>query len=108
MNLSLTGHHLEITPAMRDYVHSKLERVTNHFDQVIDVKVTLSVEKLQHKVEATMHVPGNDLHVTCTDENMYSAIDMLADKLDRQVLKHKEKQGDHHRSTGGLKHQPTE
>jgi putative sigma-54 modulation protein len=108
MNLSLTGHHLEVTPAMRDYVHSKLERVTNHFDQVIDVKVTLSVEKLQHKVEATMHVPGNDLHVTCTDENMYSAIDMLADKLDRQVLKHKEKQGDHHRSTGGLKHQPTE
>ena len=108
MNLSLTGHHLEITPALRDYVQSKLERVTNHFDHVIDVKVTLSVEKLQQKVEATLHVPGNDLHVACTDENMYSAIDMLADKLDRQVLKHKEKQNDHHRATGGLKHQATE
>ncbi len=108
MNLSLTGHHLEITPALRDYVQSKLERVTNHFDHVIDVKVTLSVEKLVHKVEATLHVPGNDLHVACSDENMYSAIDMLTDKLDRQVLKHKEKQGNHHRSGGGLKHQPTE
>lgn len=108
MNLSLTGHHLEITPALRDYVQSKLERVTNHFDHVIDVKVTLSVEKLVHKAEVTMHVPGHDLHVACSDENMYSAIDMLADKLDRQVLKHKEKQGDHHRATGGLKHQPTE
>ncbi len=108
MNLHLTGHHLEITPAMRDYVTSKLERVTNHFDQVIDVKVTLSVEKLKQKVEATLHVPGNDLHAECADDNMYSAIDLLADKLDRQVLRHKEKQGDHHRVNGGLKHQATE
>ncbi len=108
MNLHLTGHHLEITPAMRDYVQSKLERVTNHFDQVIDVKVTLSVEKLKQKVEATLHVPGNDLHAECADENMYSAIDLLADKLDRQVLKHKEKQGDHHRANGALKHQASE
>jgi len=108
MNLHLTGHHLEITPPLRDYVKSKLERVTNHFDQVIDVKVTLSVEKLKQKVEATMHVPGNDIHAECADENMYSAIDLLADKLDRQVLKHKEKQSDHHRSSGGVKHQTAE
>jgi putative sigma-54 modulation protein len=108
MNLHLTGHHLEITPALRDYVQSKLERVTNHFDQVIDVKVTLSVEKLKQKVEATLHVPGNDLHVECSDDNMYSAIDLLADKLDRQVLKHKEKQGDHHRANGAVKHQAAE
>lgn len=108
MNLHLTGHHLEITPPLRDYVKSKLERVTNHFDQVIDVKVTLSVEKLKQKVEATMHVPGNDIHAECADENMYSAIDLLADKLDRQVLKHKEKQSDHHRSSGGVKHQAAE
>jgi putative sigma-54 modulation protein len=106
MNLNLTGHHLEITPALRDYVKSKLDRVTSHFDHVIDVKVTLSVEKLKQKVEATLHVPGNDLHVECSDENMYSAIDMLADKLDRQVLKHKEKQSDHHQANGALKHQP--
>jgi ribosomal subunit interface protein len=105
MNLHLTGHHLEVTPALREYLQSKLERVTNHFDHVIDIKMTLSVEKLIHKVEATLHVPGNDLHVACTDENMYSAIDLLADKLDRQVLKHKEKQGDHHKANGALKHQ---
>ena len=108
MNLHLTGHHLEVTPALREYLQSKLERVTNHFDHVIDVKMTLSVEKLIHRVEATLHVPGNDLHVACTDENMYSAIDLLADKLDRQVLKHKEKQGDHHKASGALKHQASE
>ena len=105
MNLQLTGHHLEITPALREYVQSKLTRISNHFDHVIDVKVTMSVEKLAQKVEATLHVPGNDLHAACADENMYSAIDMLTDKLDRQVLKHKEKQGNHHKSNGGVKHQ---
>lgn len=108
MNLHLTGHHLEVTPALRDYIQSKLLRVTNHFDHVIDVKVTMSVEKLAQKVEATMHVPGNDIHAESSDENMYSAIDMLADKLDRQVLKHKEKHGDHHKANGAVKHQVAE
>lgn len=108
MNLQLTGHQLEITPALRDYVENKLMRVSGHFDHVIDVRVTLSVEKLVQKVEATLHVPGNDLHVACSDENMYSAIDMLTDKLDRKVLKHKEKLVDHHKSNGALKHQVTE
>lgn len=100
MNLHLTGHHLEITPALREYVHSKLERITNHFDHVIDVKVTLTVEKLVQKAEATIHVPGNDLHAECSNDDMYSAIDLLADKLDRQVLKVKEKFADHHRADG--------
>ncbi len=108
MNLQLTGHHLDVTPALREYIEGKLSRVSNHFDHVIDVKVTLSVEKLVQKVEATLRVPGNDLHVECSGENMYSAIDMLTDKLDRQVLKHKEKQGDHHKVNGALKHQATE
>jgi putative sigma-54 modulation protein len=108
MNLNLTGHHMEITPALRDYVSAKLERIGSHFDQVIDAKVTLSVEKLLQKVEVTLHVPGNDLHAECSDDNMYSAIDLLADKLNRQVLKHKEKQGDHHRANGALKHQTVE
>ncbi len=108
MNLQLTGHHLEVTTALRDYLHSKLARVSAHFDHVIDVKVTLSVVKLQQKVEATVHVPGNDLHAECTDENMYSAIDMLADKLDRQVVKHKEKQSNHHKTNGAVKHQTAE
>jgi len=104
MNLNLTGHHLEITPALRDYVQSKLERITNHFDNVIDVKVTLTVEKLIQKAEATIHVPGSDLHAECSNGDMYSAIDLLADKLDRQVLKFKEKVSDHHRSEGSVKH----
>lgn len=108
MNLNLTGHHLEITPAMREYIQSKLARVSNHFDHVIDVKVTMSVEKLVQKAEATIHVPGNDIHAESSDENMYSAIDTLADKLDRQVLKHKEKQSDHHKTNGAVKHQATE
>lgn len=108
MNLHLTGHHLEVTPALREYVQSKLERITNHFDHVIDVKVTLSVEKLVQKVEATIHVPGNDLHAESSGENMYSAIDLLADKLDRQVLKVKEKTVDHHRADGGVKRQLAE
>ena len=104
MNLQLTGLHLEITPAMRDYVTSKLARISSHFDHVIDVKVTMSVEKLAQKVEATLHVPGNDLHAACEDNNMYSAIDMLTDKLDRQVVKHKEKNADHHKTNGAVKH----
>jgi putative sigma-54 modulation protein len=108
MNLQLTGHHLEITPALRDYLKSKLTRISNHFDHVIDVKVTMSVEKLAQKVEATLHVPGNDLHAACADGNMYSAIDMLTDKLDRQVVKHKEKNGDHHKTNGAVKHQNVE
>ena len=105
MNLHITGHHLEITPALRDYIQSKLERITNHFDHVIDVKVTLSVEKVQQKAEATVHVPGNDIHAECSNDDMYSAIDLLADKLDRQVLKFKEKISDHHRADGGVKRQ---
>lgn len=105
MNLQLTGHHLEVTPALRDYVQSKLTKISNHFDHVIDVKVTMRVEKLAQKVEATLHVPGNDLHAESSDENMYSAIDMLTDKLDRQVVKHKEKTSDHHKVNGAVKHQ---
>jgi putative sigma-54 modulation protein len=108
MNLQFTGHHLEVTPALRDYVQSKLSRISNHFDHVIDVKITMRVEKLAQKVEATLHVPGNDLHAECADENMYSAIDLLADKLDRQVLRHKEKNADHHKTNGAVKHQASE
>ena len=108
MNLHLTGHHLEVTPALREYVQSKLARLSNHFDHVIDLKVTLSVEKLVQKAEATLHVPGNDLHAECGAESMYSAIDSLADKLDRQVLKHKEKVSSHNQADGGVKHQTVE
>ena len=91
MNLNLTGNHLPITPAIRDYVVAKLERVTRHFDHVIDVNVVLAVEKLRHKVEVNLHARGKDIHVEAVEADMYAAIDALADKLDRQVLKHKEK-----------------
>ena len=91
MNLNVTGHHLEITQPMRDYLGSKLERLTRHFDHVIDVNVILTVERLQRKVEATVHVRGRDLFAVSQDEDMYAAIDSLIDKLDRQIVKHKEK-----------------
>ena len=95
MNLHLNGHHLEITPAMRDYVTGKLDRITRHFDQVIDVNVTLSVEKLIQKAEASVHLSGKDIFVESHDGDMYAAIDTLVDKLDRQIIKHKEKNFEH-------------
>jgi putative sigma-54 modulation protein len=91
MNLTLTGHQLEVTPAIRAYVVGKLERITRHFDHVIDVAVVLSVDKLRHKAEANVHVRGKDLHAEAIEPDMYAAIDALADKLDRMVVKHKEK-----------------
>jgi putative sigma-54 modulation protein len=94
MNIQITGHHVEVTPAIRDYVHSKLERITRHFDHVIDINVILSVDKLRQKVEATVHVRGKDIFAESDDMNMYAAIDSLTDKLDRSVIKHKEKQQD--------------
>jgi putative sigma-54 modulation protein len=94
MNLTITGHHLEITPAIRGYVEEKLKRVKRHFDQVIDVSVILSVEKLIHKAEVNVRVRGRDIFVEASDGDMYAAVDALFDKLDRQILKHKEKTGD--------------
>ena len=91
MNLNLTGNHLDITPAIRDYVIAKLDRITRHFDHVIDVQVVMSVAKLRHKVEANLHASGKDIHVEAVELDMYAAIDALVDKLDRQVVKHKEK-----------------
>jgi putative sigma-54 modulation protein len=97
MNLQISGHHLEITPAIREYATGKLERVTNHFDSVIDVNVILSVDKLKQKAEVTVHLSGKDVFVEAIDEDLYAAIDSLVDKLDRQIQKHKQKLQDHHR-----------
>ncbi len=91
MNLHMTGHHLEITPAIRDYVHSKMTRINRHFDHVIDVNMILSVEKLRQKIEASVHMSGKDIFAESADDDMYAAIDFLVDKLDRQIVKHKEK-----------------
>jgi putative sigma-54 modulation protein len=97
MNLNITGHHVEVTPALHDYVTEKLERVIRHFDHVTSVHVVLSVQKLRQKAEITLHVKGKDIYADADDADLYAAIDALADKLDRQVLKHKEKVNDHTR-----------
>jgi len=97
MQITLSGHHLDITQALHDYVHSKLERVERHFDNATSAHVILSVEKLRHKAEATIHVAGNDIFADATDQDMYAAIDALIDKVDRQIKKHKEKLTDKHR-----------
>jgi putative sigma-54 modulation protein len=91
MNLNLTGRHLEITPAIREHVVAKLDKVKRHFDNVIDVNVILSVDKLQQKAEASLHLSGKTIIAEAVNENLYAAIDALIESLDRQVLKHKEK-----------------
>jgi len=96
MQLNVTGHHVEVTESMRGYVEKKLERIGRHYDQVLDVHCILTVEKLRQKAEATLHVSGTAIHADATDENMYAAIDLLADKLDRCLKKHKEKTSDYH------------
>lgn len=102
MQINLTGHHVDVTTPLRDYVNSKLERLERHFDHVTNIHVVLSVEKLRHKAEATLHVSGGNLFADAVQEDMYAAIDSLVDKLDRQVKKHKEKITDHHRSEGSI------
>ncbi|TEA78323.1 ribosome hibernation-promoting factor, HPF/YfiA family [Allopusillimonas ginsengisoli] len=95
MNLSISGRHLEVTPAIREYVLNKMARVLRHFDNVIDTQVILSVERLRHTADVTMRVRGKDIHCQAVDENLYAAIDLLADKLDRQVIKYKNKSQDY-------------
>ncbi len=91
MNLNLTGRHLEITPAIRQHVSEKVAKLKSHFDNVIDVNVVLSVDKLKQKAEGSVHLSGKTLFVECDDDNLYVAIDSMIDKLDRQIIKHKEK-----------------
>lgn len=106
MQLKLTGHHIEVTPALRGYVTKKLDRIARHFEQVIDVHCVLTVEKLEHKAEATIGVSGAVIHADAKDGDMYAAIDALVDKLGRRVRKHKEKQSDHHASEVARGRQP--
>lgn len=101
MNLTISGHHLELTPAIKEYVQSKLARIKRHFDNVIDVSVILSVDKLtekekRQKAEINVHVKGKDLHAESIAHDLYAAIDTLIDKLDRQVIKHKDRLQNHH------------
>lgn len=96
MQLNLTGHHIEITDSLRNYVEEKMERIERHFDKVTNTHVILTVENVRHKAEATINMRGNNIFAENTEDNMYAAIDGLIDKLDRQVKKHKEKITDHH------------
>ena len=102
MNLSVSGHQIEITPAIRDYVSGKLVRIKRHFDRVLDVHVIISSSRIGQKAEVTLHLRGKDLYCESEDRDLYAAIDLLVDKLDRQVLRHKEKRVD--KSHDGLRH----
>ncbi len=104
MNLTLSGHHLELTPALRGYDIPKLDRVMRHFDKVVDVRVLLSVEKQKEKqgrqrAECNIHVKGSDLFAESASQDLYAAVDDLVDKLDRQVVRHKDRLQDHHHSS---------
>lgn len=101
MNLNLTGRHLDITPAIREHVTGKLGKVKRHFDNVIDINVILSVDKLKQKAEASLHLSGKTIFAETEDANLYVAIDSLFDSLDRQVLKHKEKNTAHRHDDSG-------
>jgi putative sigma-54 modulation protein len=96
MQLNVSGHHVEVTESLREYVETKIEKIERHFDIVSDVHCILTVEKLQHKAEATVNVNGGTIYADAIEEDMYAAIDGLIDKLDRRVRKHKEKLVDHH------------
>jgi putative sigma-54 modulation protein len=95
MQINISGHHVEVTPPLRQYVINKLDRLQRHFDQITKTEVTLIVEKLVQKAEARVHVSGADLFANAESEDMYAAIDLLVDKLDRQIIKHKEKNRGH-------------
>ena len=103
MQINLTGHHVEVTPALKQYVARKFDRVVRHFDHVTSIHVVLTVEKQLHKAEVTLHVAGADMFADASHSDMYAAIDALADRIDAQVRRHKDKLADHHRSGGGIK-----
>ena len=91
MQVNITGHHVELTDALREYINQKLSRLERHYDNITNVQVTLSVEKERKLAACTLHASGADLHGDASHDDMYAAIDALADKLDRQLVKHKEK-----------------
>ncbi|MDR9432298.1 MAG: ribosome-associated translation inhibitor RaiA [Spiribacter sp.] len=100
MKIDISGHHVDITDALRNYVNEKCQRLERHFDNVVDIHVILTVEKSEQKAEATMALSGTRIFADASANEMYAAIDALVDKLDRQVVKHKEKRSDHHRTEG--------
>ncbi|MEE8243695.1 MAG: ribosome-associated translation inhibitor RaiA [Pseudomonadales bacterium] len=100
MQLSISGHHIDVTDPLKDYVTGKLTKLERHYDHITNVHVVLSVEKLVQKAEATLHISGAELFADANSEDLYAAIDALVDKLDRQVLKHKERVIERHHGRG--------
>ncbi|SIO02320.1 putative sigma-54 modulation protein [Sulfurivirga caldicuralii] len=103
MQLEITGHHIDVTDALRDHIKSKLEKIKRHFDQVMRVHVILDSERAFKIAEATVHVAGHDFFAKDEKDDMYAAIDGMVDKLDRQIVKHKEKIRGHNKKSGGVK-----
>jgi putative sigma-54 modulation protein len=95
MQLNVSGHHVELTDSLRSYVSTKMEKLERHFDKITNMTVILSVEKQRQKAESTIHISGGEIFADAEHEDLYAAIDMLADKLDRQLIKKKEKTKDH-------------
>ena len=95
MQVSVTGHHVDVTDSLRNFIEEKISKLKRHFDNVTDVHVILTVAKLEQKAEATVQISGAKLFADDTKEDMYQAIDGMVDKLDRQIIKHKEKTGSH-------------
>jgi len=108
MNLNITGRHFEVTPALKEYVENKFNKINNHFDHVINAKFILSVEKFDNIVDATIHLPHLDINAKSVDEDMYKSIDLVINRLDRQVIKYKEKNKDHHQSEGSIKNKASD
>ena len=90
MNITITGHQLSLTTAIKEYINKKFLRIQRHFDNHLDIHFVLEVEKIVNKVEITTHLPGKDLHIEAEDKDMYKAIDLITDKFDRQIIKYKE------------------
>lgn len=95
MQINLSGHHVELTDSLREYVNTKFAKLERHFDQINNVHVILTVEKLDQKAEATVHMKGGEVFASSVNVDMYASIDTLVDKLDRQILKHKGKVASH-------------
>ena len=100
MQLNVSGHHIEVTDSLKNYVETKFERLERHFDRITNVSVILSVEKQRQKAESNIHVSGGEIFADAEHDDLYAAIDMLADKLDRQLIKKKEKQKGHKHRAG--------
>ncbi|GAB1263745.1 ribosome hibernation-promoting factor, HPF/YfiA family [Aurantivibrio infirmus] len=95
MQINTSGHHLDLTPAIKNYVDTKLQKLERHHDRITNINVILSVDKLEQKAEATIHASGKEFFANANSEDLYAAIDLLSDKLDRQLIKHKEKLNSH-------------